>query len=613
MIEALAELGKYSVRQEYDTDEIRLKTLTDDPASTERYKHILLIKFDAANNYKYAGIELEEYSKDKLSKYLYKRGSSNGPDITPTARVAGKIEKTFCNKIVNWFKQALDDELVRKDQETYLFLKRLSEELEHNHKRILTDLKEKFDSIDKKERAIISIVIESDPTEAYVGDFQIFRTIVLKKGVEAYYKKYDTESISFEQVCSVCNASNPKVYGFVSTFAFYNVDKPGFVSGGFDQSAAWKNYPVCEQCALVLEEGKKFLEGNFNFRMYNFSYYIIPKPLFEKDSEAVIEKFKYYKNERLSLEAKYKNLIDAKESDIFGYLSEQHNFFNNNLLFYEKSNAAFRILLYVEDVLPSHIRKIFQAKEKVDEKPYFKNFGKEKKDLKFNFQAIYHFFPGSQLRKHFLEIVNSIFTAKKVDYSFLIKWIVDKLRDDYVKDNPTKYSTLRGLQLLLFLHQMNLLKRHNGGEQLKLREKTILDNVETNPTVDAANTLFKEFNDFFDTDAKRAIFLEGVLTQLLLNVQYMERGGATPFKSKLNSLKLDERLLRKLLPDIQNKFQEYEKEYYRKLEKLLAVYMLKAGTRWNMTPDEISFYFVMGMNLSDYVNVKGSSASTAGG
>jgi len=125
------------------------------------------------------------------------------------------------------------------------------------------------------------------------------------------------------------------------------------------------------------------------------------------------------------------------------------------------------------------------------------------------------------------------------------------------------------------------------------------------------NALFNEFPDFFNTDAKRAVFLEGVLTQKLLRLQYVERGGATPFTSKLNSLNLDERLLKKLLPQIQNKFQEYGKDYYRRLEKLLAEYMVKAGAHWKMTPDEISFYFVTGMNLSDYV--KGSSAASTKG
>ena len=609
MIEALAALGRRSIAQWGSIDESNLRTLIDNPASTPRYKHVLLITFDSANDCRFVRVEYEEYSKERIYEYLYKKGAPNGPDVTPTARVAKDIEKTFENKIVNWFKNALNDDLVQQDESNFAFLQRLSDAIERDHDRILAELKAKFDAIDKKDRAIISILIENDPNGKYAGDFSIFRQIVSEKGVEAYYKRYGIESVAHDHTCSVCKTVTPEVYGFVSTFAFYNVDKPGFVSSGFDQSKAWKNYPVCERCALILEAGRKLLERDFAFRMYNLSYFIIPKPLFDRDTDEVVKKFEFFRSEFRSLSPKNKRLIDAREEDIFSFLSEQHNFFNNNLLFYEKSNAAFRILLYVEDILPSHIRQMFQAKQAVDEKSIFKTAGKDGAGMPFDFRAVYHFFWGLDRRKHFLEVINSIFTSKQVDRSFLIRSIINKIRDDYAQDNYTKYSTLRGLQLLFFLHEMGLLNRSEGDGQMI--ETTIFDVDDSNPVVDAVNALFNEFPDFFNTDAKRAVFLEGVLTQKLLRLQYVERGGATPFTSKLNSLNLDERLLKKLLPQIQNKFQEYGKDYYRRLEKLLAEYMVKAGAHWKMTPDEISFYFVTGMNLSDYV--KGSSAASTKG
>lgn len=609
MIEALATLGQYSIAQRPGSDKNHLQTLVDDPKTSTRYKHVLFATFDAANDYSFTRVEYEEYSKEKIWKYLYKKGAPNGPDVTPTARVAAKIEKTFDNKIVKWFENVLDGDLVRQDQTNYAFLSRLSDAIERDHDRILTELKAKFDAIDKKDRVIVSILIENDPTGKYVGDFPIFRQIVSEKGVEAYYKRYGFESIAYNQACSVCKTVTPVVYGFVSTFAFYNVDKPGFVSSGFDQSKAWKNYPVCERCALILEEGRKFLERDFAFRMHNLNYFIIPKPLFDRDSYAVIKKFLFYRSEFRSLSPKNKRMVDAREDDILNYLSEQHNFFDNNFLFYERSNAAFRILLYIEDVLPSHIRRMFKAKAVVDEKSVFKTAGKDGEDMPFDFRAVRHFFWGSDKRKQFLEVIDSIFTSRHVAHSFLIRSIINKIRDDYARGTYTKYSTLRGIQLLLFLHEMDLLNRSEGDGQMK--ETTIFNVDDSNPVVDAVNTLFAEFPDFFDTDAKRAVFLEGVLTQKLLRVQFVERGGATPFKSKLNSLNLDERLIKKLLPQIQNKFQEYGKDYYRKLERLLAEYMVKAGANWRMTPDEISFYFVVGMNLSDHV--KGSSAASVEG
>jgi len=109
---------------------------------------------------------------------------------------------------------------------------------------------------------------------------------------------------------------------------------------------------------------------------------------------------------------------------------------------------------------------------------------------------------------------------------------------------------------------------------------------------------FNKFYDFFNSNAKKAIFLEGVLTQYLLNIQYRERKAA-PFRIKLKGLKLDEKQIRKLLPEIQNKLEEYGKNYYRDLESIISYYFVSSGNAWNVTNDEISFYFTLGMNLSD--------------
>jgi len=614
LIEAVAELGKYALTQRESSEDTRLITLIRDPGKSARYKHVFFIAFDAENAYRYAGIEYEQYSKDKISKYLYRPRTSNRPDTTPTARVAASLEGTFDLKIVKWFSWALSEHFVHEDENARSFLTPITDEIVSQHDRILAELVHKVNTnVKERENAIVSILIDNTPAGRYVGDFDIFKRFILREGIQEYHERYGTESVGYEQVCAACNATCPEVYGFVSTFTFYNLDKPGFVSGGFDRSAAWKNYPVCEECALVLEEGRKFLERDFNFPMYGVRYLLLPKALFARNSKAVIDLFMYYKHELPSLGEKYKQIIKGRERDILGYLAEQKNFFNNNLLFYVREQSAFRILLYVEDVLPSHFARMFEAKAVVDARCGITEGRAD--NTKFDFGAIDLFFSSLHLRKYFLEVINCIFTGKKIEYSFLIRWIMKRIRDDDAKGDakgePTNHSTIRGMQLLLFLHQMYLLKGYEGGD--RLRDGTTIDD-DTNDVSDVTKKLFEEFPEFFNTDAKRAIFLEGALTKLLLNVQWIERDHATPFRSKLNGLKLDERLLKKLLPEIQNKFQEYGKEYYPKQEKLLAKYMLKAGSNWKMTTDEISFYFVVGMNLSSYVKTKRNGlADTAGG
>ena len=144
---------------------------------------------------------------------------------------------------------------------------------------------------------------------------------------------------------------------------------------------------------------------------------------------------------------------------------------------------------------------------------------------------------------------------------------------------------------------MDKMKKENMGDQFE-SESSSLGDLESRTKV-----FFEKYESSFDSDAKKAVFLEGVLTQKLLNVQYSERK-STPFRSKLKGLNLDERQVKKLLPEIINKLEEYGKNYYRSLESIISKYFVSSGEKWKMSRDEISFYFVLGMNLSHIFNEK---------
>ena len=484
-----------------------------------------------------------------------------------------------------------ENQIIFIDEEIEFF-NRLKDCLKSNTDAIISDLTIKYNTLDKKDRSIITLLIYS-PDKKYIGDFPVFRRILIKMTSNGYYKKYGTESKSTNRVCSVCRKKSDEVFGFVGTFD-YTVDKPGFVSGGFNQSLAWKNYPVCLKCALKLEEGKKYIHENSNFKFYGFNYYIIPKLLNQNKTKEIYKILEEFKEKDPKFETKYIRLLDDNEKEILNKLAEQDNFFNNNLLIYRIDKSAFRILLYIEDILPSRLRILFKAKENVDNKSIFQ-FLKDGKSMEFNFGNIISFFPKS----NFLEITNKIFTNKKIDYSFLIWGIIRKIRIEFQDEKKfTKYLTLKGFQLLIYLNELELLDNFNGGKNMN--EKSITNMLQgTNLLLeDKVNTLFKEFPDFFNKDSKKAIFLEGVLTQYLLNIQYNDRK-ATPFRVKLQGLKLDEKHIKKLLPEIQNKLEEYGKNYYKGLEFLIGKYMVQSGEGWKMSNDEISFYFVLGMNLSN--------------
>jgi len=596
LIEAIKQIGDYYIRKTGRGEAVDIAI--QDPASNPNYKHVLAIVLrEIESGFEFSGVRHDEYSTERIMEYLYRTGSANGPDVTPTSRIT-EIEKTFNKKTLAWFKNTLKDTRGLEKGEIE-FLEGIRACLEQNKDWILAELKEKIQGFGKNENGIITLIITDRDGERYVGDFPVFRKLLVASATSGYYRKYNTESRAEDKVCSVCRSLVGEVYGFVSTYTFYTADKPGFVSGGFDQKFAWRNYPVCLNCALALEEGKKYLENFLKYRFYGFNYYVIPKFIMPEKSGEVYQLLEDFRGEtrdgKIEFKREFGSLLSDAEDEVLEFLAGQENFMNNNFLFYEETNSAFRILLYIEDIPPSRLRTLFEAKRAVDRKSVFREFGGD--GLVFNFGCVWHFFKSREqdLTRYFLEITNRVFTDKKVDYHFLLWAIMNRIKREFAHREQTKLSALWGLQLLDYLNTLNLLDNFNGGG--KLEEIKDPEKIMFGPMEERAEKLFSEFPDFFNQPAKRAVFLEGVLAQKLLNIQYQQGRETPPFRTKLQGLKLDERLVKRLLPEMQNKLEEYNKNYYRELEAVISKYMVQSGENWKLSRDEISFYFVLGMNL----------------
>lgn len=113
----------------------------------------------------------------------------------------------------------------------------------------------------------------------------------------------------------------------------------------------------------------------------------------------------------------------------------------------------------------------------------------------------------------------------------------------------------------------------------------------------------EDYKNTFDTSDKKAAFLLGVLAKFLLDVQLAKRG-ATPFRTKLHGLKIDEQKLKELLPEIIEKLEEY-KVRYTWLEKFVSKYLVDADNNgWNLSKDEVSYYFSLGLTLGELFKEK---------
>lgn len=619
MIEAIYDAGVHILHEKnvnLDKSESVIGLLCEDPKSSDLYKTIITVEVEKTGTQtSFTHVGMEEYSNEKISKYLYRRGSSNGPDLSPTCRLT-EPQKTVKGKFFKWFDEDFSNSLYKLTQDEQNIINSIKECVLANKQKITEGIISKYNTLKaNKESGIITITVYSNGEKKYLGEIDAFKKILQARALTNYFEKYNKTSKADNQTCSVCRKKDREVYGFVSTYAFYTVDKPGMVSGGFDQSKAWRNYPVCKNCALTLEEGKRFIEKNGSFRFYGFDYFLIPQPLnFEEDSD-IYEILKEYHHEgtKVKLTKEYRKLIDETEEEILDYVSEKPNIFQFNIMIYAASNSEFKILRYIQGVFPSRLRELFNVKAFVDKNDYFKEFtvkvyekGKQtgEKPLEFNFGSFWYFF-GKQKDEdksaYFIDIISKVFQGQKISYPFFLNGIVSRIRKQFAQGYNTKEASMRGLCSLLYLHKLGLLSDYDKGDDLnqnKLCE--VLRDPQYESSTQKLVAIFDSFPDFFDKNSKRAVFTVGVLAQLLLNIQYQERK-ATPFRTKLQGLRLDQRRVIALLPEIQNKLEEYKKNYYRDLQKFASEYLIQAGNNWKLSKDDVSFYFVLGMNLASYL------------
>jgi CRISPR-associated protein Csh1 len=116
------------------------------------------------------------------------------------------------------------------------------------------------------------------------------------------------------------------------------------------------------------------------------------------------------------------------------------------------------------------------------------------------------------------------------------------------------------------------------------------------------DVIFERYGNQFRTPLKRGLLLLGTLTELLLRKQYSERS-AKPFMKQLKNLKMTEKDFKGLLPKVQNKLEEYDSydTGKRRIAKAAADYLLQSEDIWNLSLDEMNFYFCAGMNLADEI------------
>jgi len=483
MIEALKKIGELVLKEEFN-----LSNLDEDFWENQAFRSIYLISeeafnFDYFNNQvenelekpymiyilletteeiseaKYEGIELKEAFQKDNNKWIRKE-AVGGVYYSPTIPVKISTKRANILKNVDKSIKTLIGTLKIKTkekkyylEEIYNYILKIFQTLKSNKSKIndeITDLIIKTflePSISQKKiNIIISLKVNNQTLKEnnYINKY-LFHKFILKtfKTPDAFNQQGEVNWINSDESmrCALCSRENQNITTEYKPYTFYSKDKRSYNTNS-NFSTSGNMFPIDIQCAYLVEIGKCYVDMNYEFKIGGYSFKLVPKILFPVSAE--------YEKKILDLRINYKKLMKkesrtnfVKQEDfLFSILEDFKNTVNFDMIFYEKNQAEFKILLHIKDVAPSRIKKIHDAfKESRKMGNTYRNYGNL-----ISFYSIKRFFSryeGSDIKfydEEFLEMLDIIFSGKNIKKIHLLSSFYSNLKNKIFKSEKEPYQ-----------------------------------------------------------------------------------------------------------------------------------------------------------------------------
>ncbi|RUM90599.1 MAG: hypothetical protein DSZ26_02980 [Thermovibrio sp.] len=558
MIEALYEFGK-----------LISKGKTEIPLEKIDAEYLVILDIDEEGHFK--NTDLTKNFSVIEDKLLHKpiTGGRNPPNFTPTLRL-GDIGKNVKN-LNNILKS------LKKFEKSIPLLQDLDELTNKIRGKLIKAGLLRFNQkkLGSKQKVFITLRINGK----FIGEIPEF-----KKAFEKFYlSKLGKLN---KGICSVCGKET-LVSGQRSPFTFYTLDKIGYLSG-FSKKFHLRGFPICVVCYKTLDKAKLELI-NHRFKLVSgIEYWLIPDVIkTEIDYELIENIFDlHYLKSKLKLKTEEEQKLSDAEEDILDYLKELEDYLTFHFVFIEKNNSQEIIRLHIQDVYPSRIKELFEAKSHVEGSLKFKEF---------TFKTLGQFFwkwdresRNRDLQKHFLELLDRIFRRAPYSETLLVKFLLNGIRQAYKEEvgegkGKISYKSLDALASYLFVIATT------EGKMPEIKNDDIESLLESLPLLKLLES--------------KGLFLLGVLTQKLLDKQAGSRDGSKPFLKKLSDFKLNERGFKKLMPELRNKMEAYEifGKFERELFDLASEYFARSNNPWKLSLEEMNFVFAVGMGMKNRV------------
>jgi CRISPR-associated protein Csh1 len=407
--------------------------------------------------------------------------------------------------------------------------------------------------------------------------------------------------------CSLCGGDCVKTTSNATNlaFKFYMTDKKGFSSYLDDKFT--KNYNICEGCYRYLMVGEQFIQNNLNTYSGGLKLHLIPSLIFEsrnfdRDRLGRLSNYIHHLNNSVTnLES-----IEEFESKINEFIEfeDEKNNFVINYLFYQKSKSEFKVLRLIKDVPPSRLDVVRNAE--FDISRLVKERFKDERQFKIDLRSIYYSIPLSKndvMYSKYLGLLDSVFSNRKIDYSFLIDQFTELIRIIHFKHEGFNISTNTNLEykiiqlnfLLLFFNKLRIL----GGVNM--------DNMSNTNIGKIGDMVPKEILGYWNSieiyrdDSKKALFLLGYLIGEVGSAQSSTGHKKKPILDKVNFQGMGVEKLNRLTGDVleklrQNNILQYNEDAYSSLKILIDSNIVK----WGLSNQENVFYVLSGYAFSNY-------------
>ncbi|OQY71622.1 MAG: type I-B CRISPR-associated protein Cas8b/Csh1, partial [Ignavibacteriales bacterium UTCHB3] len=525
----------------------------------------------------FSHVDIRECSEDSYVKYAYHKDGTRSGDITFTTKF-GSFEDTthYKNKKVDTILnlvipklRKLEGDGLDEEKEILLQVQALWREKIVEINRQLFDLYSTLDK-EKKSKCGLSVVFFDRDEMIFPNRFLIIKEALNDHAIEGS-KVFNHElSVGENAKCSICFEEKKELHGFASPFKYYTVDKRGYLANYFNINLAWKNYPVCSDCTTDFYLGGRFITNELSYSFYDRPFMAIPKLLTSNHEQMkkVVKLFKKYNSE-------VNSNVKLFEDRIMTLMAEQNNFFNVDLIFFERDSKtkAIKLKTHIEEIFPSRFRKIFvEARDYVDTHIIFKEFLTFEKEIEkrteqkkfyrinFNFGKLLSF-----LNKEDYYIIYSVFNGTEISLQLLYSQFINKYRKRYDKKfikkevNGNKYywreMIIDAMAVIYFLNYTGSLNIISQNYEAKMQQETEQKSKRA-INIERLQEFIKENHLFFDKKYKVGIYLLGVLVRLVMNTQWSELK-STPFEKKLKGYKISGKDVGNIYVEALAKLQQY--------------------------------------------------------